>query len=329
MNLVNEYNAISNEIGYGAASDTNGHGTKVALIIAGCKGGVFGEGVASGVNIMPIKVCYDNGLCSWTAIFYGILYAADNGADVINMSSSGSSDEKGESLFNSVQTLESIGANLLVIRHYDSGAPYFVSRNIDIPVINAGDGSHAHPTQNLIDLYTVYKNLGSIEGINLTILGDNVHSRVARSTILGFSILGANITICAPTTMNAQFLSDNSSKKSEIFWPEVNYSDDLEASLKSADLVMALRTQFERKSEFVIPNINEYTRLFKLSEDSFRNVSKDIKILHPGPMNLGIEIDGYVSNSDKSLINEQVQNSVSMRMAVLLLLIGDYSLDSI
>jgi len=250
-------------------------------------------------------------------------------ADVINMSSSGSSDEKGESLFNSVQTLESIGANLLVIRHYDSGAPYFVSRNIDIPVINAGDGSHAHPTQNLIDLYTVYKNLGNIEGINLTILGDNVHSRVARSTILGFSILGANITICAPTTMNAQYLSDNSSKKSEIFWPEVNYSDDLEASLKSADLVMALRTQFERKSEFVIPNINEYTRLFKLSEDSFRNVSKDIKILHPGPMNLGIEIDGYVSNSDKSLINEQVQNSVSMRMAVLLLLIGDYSLDAI
>ena len=218
---------------------------------------------------------------------------------------------------------------MLVIRHYDSGAPYFVSRNIDIPVINAGDGSHAHPTQNLIDLYTVYKNLGNIEGINLTILGDNVHSRVARSTILGFSILGANITICAPTTMNAQYLSDNSSKKSEIFWPEVNYSDDLEASLKSADLVMALRTQFERKSEFVIPNINEYTRLFKLSEESFRNVSKDIKILHPGPMNLGIEIDGYVSNSDKSLINEQVQNSVSMRMAVLLLLIGDYSLDSI
>ena len=129
--------------------------------------------------------------------------------------------------------------------------------------------------------------------------------------------------------MNAQYLSDNSSKASEIFWPEVNYSDDLEASLKSADLVMALRTQFERKSEFVIPNINEYTRLFKLSEGSFQNVSKDIKILHPGPMNLGIEIDGYVSNSDKSLINEQVQNSVSMRMAVLLLLIGDYSLDSI
>ena len=250
-------------------------------------------------------------------------------ADVINMSSSGSSDEKGESLFNSVQTLESIGANLLVMRHFDAGAPYFVARNIGIPVINAGDGSHAHPTQNLIDLYTVHKKVGNIEGLNLTVLGDNVHSRVARSTIIGFSIMGARITICAPTTMDAQYLSDNSSKKSEIFWPEVNYSDDLEASLKSADLVMALRTQFERKSEFVIPNINEYTRLFKLSEDSLRNVSKDIKILHPGPMNLGIEIDGYVSNSDKSLINEQVQNSVSMRMAVLLLLIGDYSLDAI
>ena len=137
-------------------------------------------------------------------------------ADVINMSSSGSSDEKGESLFNSVQTLESIGANLLVMRHFDAGAPYFVARNIGIPVINAGDGSHAHPTQNLIDLYTVHKKVGNIEGLNLTVLGDNVHSRVARSTIIGFSIMGARITICAPTTMDAQYLSDNSSKKESV-----------------------------------------------------------------------------------------------------------------
>jgi len=250
-------------------------------------------------------------------------------ADVINMSSTGSSDEKGESLLNTVETLESIGANLLVMRHYDSGAPYFVARNINIPIINAGDGSHAHPTQNLIDLYTVYKQVGDIDGLNLTILGDNIHSRVARSTALGFSAMGANITFCAPPTMDAKYLSNHSTDFEGVHWPKVTYTHDIKSAFNNADLIMALRTQFERKSNLVFPNINEYTRMFKLNEEVLRYAPKNVRILHPGPMNLGVEIDGYISNSDKTLIKQQVKNSVSIRMALLLILIGDYSLDSI
>jgi len=246
-------------------------------------------------------------------------------ADVINVSSSGSSDEKGESFINTVQTLESIGADILIIRHSDSGAPYFVSRNIQIPVINAGDGSHAHPTQTLIDLYTIYKSIGEIEGLNLTILGDNIHSRVSRSAVLGFSTMGAKVTFCSPTTMNANYLSENDVNN----YPSITYTSDLKDALSESDLIMTLRTQFERKSSLVFPNINEYTRMFKLSNESLKYAPDKAKILHPGPMNLGVEIDGYVSESDRSLINQQVMNSVAIRMALLIILIGEHTLDSI
>ena len=246
-------------------------------------------------------------------------------ADVINVSSSGSSDEKGESFINTVQTLESIGADILIIRHSDSGAPYFVSRNIQIPVINAGDGSHAHPTQTLIDLYTIYKSIGEIEGLNLTILGDNIHSRVSRSAVLGFSTMGAKVTFCSPTTMNANYLSGSDVSN----YPAIMYTSNLKDALSESDLIMTLRTQFERKASLVFPNINEYTRMFKLSNESLKYAPDKAKILHPGPMNLGVEIDGYVSESDRSLINQQVMNSVAIRMALLIILIGEHTLDSI
>ena len=246
-------------------------------------------------------------------------------ADVINVSSSGSSDEKGESFINTVQTLESIGADILIIRHSDSGAPYFVSRNIQIPVINAGDGSHAHPTQTLIDLYTIYKSIGEIEGLNLTILGDNIHSRVSRSAVLGFSTMGAKVTFCSPTTMNANYLSENDVNN----YPSIMYTSNLKDALSDSDLIMTLRTQFERKASLVLPNINEYTRMFKLSNESLKYAPDKARILHPGPMNLGVEIDGYVSESDRSLINQQVMNSVAIRMALLIILIGEHTLDSI
>ena len=246
-------------------------------------------------------------------------------ADVINVSSSGSSDEKGESFINTVQTLESIGADILFIRHSDSGAPYFVSRNIQIPVINAGDGSHAHPTQTLIDLYTIYKSIGEIEGLNLTILGDNIHSRVSRSAVLGFSTMGAKVTFCSPTTMNANYLSENDVNN----YPSIMYTSNLKDALSDSDLIMTLRTQFERKASLVFPNINEYTRMFKLSNESLKYAPDKARILHPGPMNLGVEIDGYVSESDRSLINQQVMNSVAIRMALLIILIGEHTLDSI
>ena len=246
-------------------------------------------------------------------------------ADVINVSSSGSSDEKGESFINTVQTLESIGADILIIRHSDSGAPYFVSRNIQIPVINAGDGSHAHPTQTLIDLYTIYKSIGEIEGLNLTILGDNIHSRVSRSAVLGFSTMGAKVTFCSPTTMNANYLSENDVNN----YPSIMYTSNLKDALSESDLIMTLRTQFERKASLVFPNINEYTRMFKLSNESLKYAPDKAKILHPGPMNLGVEIDGNVSESDRSLINQQVMNSVAIRMALLIILIGEHTLDSI
>ena len=246
-------------------------------------------------------------------------------ADVINVSSSGSSDEKGESFINTVQTLESIGADILIIRHSDSGAPYFVSRNIQIPVINAGDGSHAHPTQTLIDLYTIYKSIGEIEGLNLTILGDNIHSRVSRSAVLGFSTIGAKVTFCSPTTMNANYLSENDVNN----YPSIMYTSNLKDALSGSDLIMTLRTQFERKASLVFPNINEYTRMFKLSNESLKYAPDKARILHPGPMNLGVEIDGYVSESDRSLINQQVMNSEAIRMALLIILIGEHTLDSI
>ena len=143
-------------------------------------------------------------------------------------------------------TLESIGADILIIRHSDSGAPNFVSRNIKIPVINAGDGAQAHPTQTLIDLYTVYKSIGNIEGLNLTILGDNIHSRVSRSAVLGFSTMGAKVTFCSPTTMNANFLSENVSNEDIKNYHSVTYTSDIKAALSDSDLIMTLRTQFER-----------------------------------------------------------------------------------
>ena len=239
-------------------------------------------------------------------------------ADVINVSSSGSSDEKGESFINTVQTLESIGADILIIRHSDSGAPYFVSRNIQIPVINAGDGSHAHPTQTLIDLYTIYKSIGEIEGLNLTILGDNIHSRVSRSAVLGFSTMGAKVTFCSPTTMNANYLSENDVNN----YPSIMYTSNLKDALSESDLIMTLRTQFERKASLVFPNINEYTRMFKLSNESLKYAPDKAKILHPGPMNRGVEIDSSVADSKSAIILDQVLNGVASRMAILYLFLG-------
>ena len=233
-------------------------------------------------------------------------------ADVINISIKESSSNKGESLLNTVLTIQSIKADIIIIRHPHSGAPYFLAKNSEVPIINAGDGSHAHPTQSLLDLYTIQNNLGKIENINIVMVGDILYSRVARSNILAFSKLGANITLCGPNTLIPhEFLSNNH------LYKNIKFEPSLKKAVKNADVIMPLRIQLERQSTGHLPNLQEYSKQWCITSDIVSISKQDVKILHPGPMNEGIEISSDVAHGPKSLISEQVTNGVAVRMALL------------
>ncbi|MBN18440.1 MAG: aspartate carbamoyltransferase [Chloroflexi bacterium] len=233
-------------------------------------------------------------------------------ADVINIATKESSSNKGESLLNTILTIQSIKADLIIIRHPHAGAPYFLAKNSEIPIINAGDGSHAHPTQSLLDLYTIHNNIGQIENLNIVMVGDILYSRVARSNILGLSILGANITLCGPKTLIPnEFLS-----KSQLF-NNITFEHSLKKAVNNADIVMPLRIQLERQSSGHLPNLEEYSKHWCITNDILKFAKPSVKILHPGPMNEGIEISSEVAHGSKSLIKEQVTNGVAVRMALL------------
>jgi len=239
-------------------------------------------------------------------------------ADVINFSAKGSSVSKGESLKDTAQTLQSMGADAVVIRHGSSGAPHLLAtRNwIDAVVINAGDGTHEHPTQALLDAYTIRKHLrnneGDLNGLKVAIVGDILHSRVARSNAILLKTLGATPIMVAPPTLLPVGIEN---------W-NGEYSYDLDEVLPQVDAVMMLRVQQERMSDAYFPTTREYSRNFGLNAQRLKTMQKHALVLHPGPMNRGMEITAEVADSSNSVVIEQVANGVSVRMAVLYLLLG-------
>jgi aspartate carbamoyltransferase catalytic subunit len=233
-------------------------------------------------------------------------------ADVINFSAKGSSVSKGETLKDTALTLEAMGSDAVVVRHSWSGAPVNLSRFIRGSVINAGDGTHEHPTQALLDAYTMRQRLGRIEGLKVTIVGDILHSRVARSNVLLLSTLGADVTLVAPPTLLPVGVDQ---------WP-CQTSYDLDAVLPKSDVVMMLRVQRERMGAAYFPSTREYARRYGLDVRRVQQLSDDAIVMHPGPMVRGMEIAPEVADGVRSTIVEQVANGVSVRMAVLYLLLG-------
>jgi aspartate carbamoyltransferase catalytic subunit len=238
-------------------------------------------------------------------------------ADVVNVSVTGSSIEKGESLLDTMRTLESLGARVLVIRHPTSGAPYLVAGAFRGSVVNAGDGRHAHPTQALLDLYTLRRHLpgGSLRGRKMVILGDVLHSRVARSNLWTLTAAGAEVWVCGPATLLRGFEA----------WAAAGVggerrftvTTDVVAALRDADAVMALRLQQERMAAGLLPSLHEYAARYGLTVDRLALAREGCLVMHPGPMNEGVEIAPDVAGGPGSLVTEQVANGVAIRMAVL------------
>jgi aspartate carbamoyltransferase catalytic subunit len=252
------------------------------------------------------------------------------GADVINVSSAGSSVQKGESLVDTVRTVEAIGTDVLVMRHPSSGAPYLAARESSLSVINAGDGWHAHPTQALLDTYTIRGRLGDLRGRTVVIVGDIAHSRVARSNMWCLTTLGASVTVCGPPTLLPTGLSDRSAGAGllERDLPPVHIEHDLDTAIGGADVVMALRLQRERQQTGLLPSLREYSRLYQINSERMARAAPNAIALHPGPVNEGVEISADVAHGARSLIDEQVANGVAVRMALLYLLIRGTKPDS-
>ena len=312
------------------------------------------------------------------------LAAKNLSADVVNVTASGSSVDKGESLVDTSRTLQALGADMVVIRHRSSGAPYLVSQHIAARVINAGDGWHAHPTQALLDLFTVRRHLGDLAGLKLVIVGDILHSRVARSNLWGFTRMGADVTLCGPPTLVPHDLvaavtgqperqphraratpaaghngigangrsgqpsnrpvSDHAAATADAGQPatvvatavrtapqaattgeprgQVHITYDLDEALADADVVMALRLQKERQSAGLLPTLREYSQRYGLTTDRLKMARRHALVMHPGPMNEGVEITPEVAQGQQSVIEEQVQNGLAVRMALLYLLAG-------
>jgi aspartate carbamoyltransferase catalytic subunit len=233
-------------------------------------------------------------------------------ADVINFSAKGSSVAKGESLKDTALTLEAMGADAVVIRHSASGAPHRLAGWVKGSVVNAGDGSHEHPTQALLDAFTMRRRLGRLGGLRVAIVGDVLHSRVARSNVLLLSTLGAEVTLVSPPTLLPVAVGA---------WP-CSVSYDLDAALPKSDVVMMLRVQQERMNAAYFPSVREYSRRYGLDAARMALLPGHAVVMHPGPMNRGVEIAAEVADSARSTIVEQVANGVSVRMAVLYLLLG-------
>jgi aspartate carbamoyltransferase catalytic subunit len=237
-------------------------------------------------------------------------------ANVVNFTAQTSAVVKGESLVDTVRTLEALGCDIVVMRHGMSGAPYVVAQYFHGPVLNAGDGQHAHPTQGLLDIYTMRKHLGQIAGLKVVILGDILHSRVARSNLWGLTRLGAQVVLCGPPTLIGP------AGYWQTVFPTVRVSHDLGKALPGADVVMMLRLQKERQEGGLLPTLREYTRLFGMTMERLAQAAPNALVMHPGPMNEGVEIDSAVATCAQSVIEEQVTNGVAIRMALLYMLAG-------
>ena len=233
-------------------------------------------------------------------------------ADTVNIASTGSSVSKGETLVDTARNLEAMRIDMVVIRHGSSGSARFLADRIPSNVVNAGDGRHEHPTQGLLDMLTIRDHRGRIEGLKVCIVGDVLHSRVARSNIWGLTKLGAEVAVCAPRTLLPTGIESLG----------VTVFDRVEAAMEWADVLNVLRLQLERMQAGFVPSLREYNRLFGISRERIERTGRDLLILHPGPMNRGVEIDSDVADGPHAVILDQVTNGVAVRMAVLFLLAG-------
>lgn len=238
------------------------------------------------------------------------------GADVINIAASTSSVSKGESLLNTVLTLDAMGVDALIVRHPHSGAPHFIARHVDAVVINAGDGAHGHPTQALLDVLTLQEHLGSLQGANLALVGDILYSRVARSDIIAFRKMGVEISIAGPPTLLPH---DWSPGENSLGIPdtEVTVHELVEDAIRDADAIMCFRLQLERQTSGLLPDVNEYSRVWGINAQRLALAKPGAPVMHPGPMNEGLEISTDIAHGSLSLVENQVENGVAMRMAVL------------
>jgi len=233
-------------------------------------------------------------------------------ADVLNISASTSSVVKGESLIDTAKTLEAMKADFVVIRHSMAGAPQILASRISACIINAGDGTHEHPTQGLLDMFTMWEKKGTLSGLKVAIVGDILHSRVARSNIWGLNKMGAKVYVVGPATLIPSKIEDMGVK--------VYY--DLDEIIDELDVVNVLRIQVERQRENLFPSLREYNEIFGITDERLKRAKKSLLVMHPGPMNRGIEISSSVADSSRSVITEQVTNGIAVRMAVLYLLAG-------
>jgi aspartate carbamoyltransferase catalytic subunit len=233
-------------------------------------------------------------------------------ADIINFSAEASSLKKGETLKDTARNLQALNADLIVIRHSASGAAHFLARVLDASVINAGDGAHEHPTQALLDTFTIRERKGRIAGLNVTILGDILYSRVARSDIWALTKLGAKVTLCGPSTLVPRVFEDMGCR----------VSHNVEEAIADADIINLLRIQHERQRKSMFPSLGEYSSLFGLNQARLALTKPDALIMHPGPINRGVEIDSQIADCSRSLILQQVTNGLAVRMAVLFLVNG-------
>lgn len=233
-------------------------------------------------------------------------------ADVINISASTSSITKGETLKDTAKNIEALNADFIILRHSAPGSPKFLADRLNASIINAGDGAHEHPTQALLDLFTIREKLGKIEGLNVLILGDILFSRVARSNILALTKLGAKVTLVGPSTLVP--------KTFEKMHVRVSYN--LDEEIEKADVINLLRIQHERQQKSFFPSIGEYTSVFGMTQKRFMRAKPDVLIMHPGPINRGVEIANEVADGKQSVVLEQVTNGLAVRMAVLYLTNG-------
>ncbi len=234
-------------------------------------------------------------------------------ADVVSFAASISSLQKGESLQDTIYTLGAMGIDLYCIRHRSPGSPQLVHKYSGKPVINGGDGRHAHPTQALLDIFSIWEHVGDLKGLKVAIVGDILNSRVVRSNLIGMKKLGMDVTVCGPRTLMPPHLE-------ELFGCKVQY--ELCEALRDADIVMGLRMQFERMTEGLFPSLEEYSKHYVLSQDTIKFAKRDALIMHPGPMNRGVEILPEIADSKQSIIVEQVANGVAVRMALMFLILG-------
>jgi aspartate carbamoyltransferase catalytic subunit len=232
------------------------------------------------------------------------------GANAANISASGSSVQKGESLIDTGKTIDSMGSDVIIIRHPMSGAPHLLAQNVKSSVINAGDGMNEHPTQALLDMFTMVEKKGSLKGLKVAIVGDILHSRVARSNIWGLTKMGAEVNVAGPATLIPPGIEKLG----------VNVFSTVQEALLDADVVMGLRIQLERQKKGLFPSIREYSRFFGLDDKRLKLAREDAIVMHPGPVNRGVELSSMVMDGDQSTINEQVTNGVAIRMALLYLL---------